>query len=132
LKPRHSCPYSYRDGMQANGGLFPFILNTHITSNCFFYLHSPSNLPASKEPQRPSKYEDTSAHIGEGLGLSVFDVWIAAFECSTIFRNVSPHHQFTSQKKESSVTLLWKHLLPIGNRIANSRLSSIYLSIRIA
>ena len=56
----------------------------------FFYLDAPTTLPTETEPPRPSKYEAKSAHIGEGLGLFVFDVWIAAYESSTYFRNVSP------------------------------------------
>jgi len=96
-----------------------------------FYLHAPASLPAEREPPGPSKNEANSSHIGEGLVLSVFDVWIAAYESSTFFRNVRSRHQFTSQKKESSATLLWKRLLQIGNRNANSRMSSTYLSICI-
>jgi len=41
-KQSYSRPYAKREGMQGNGGLYPFILNTHITSKLFF-LSSPSS-----------------------------------------------------------------------------------------
>ena len=53
-----------------------------------FYLHAPATLPVETEPSGPSKYEATSAHIGEGFGLFVFHFWIAAYESSRFFRNV--------------------------------------------
>ena len=103
--------------MEGREGLFPFILNTHITSTLFFIPSLTSQFTRREETTDTRKYEAKSAHTDEGLGLSVFDVWITAYESSTFFRNVRPRHQFTSQKKESSATLLWKHLLPIGNQM---------------
>jgi len=79
--------------MQGNGGLYPFILNTHITSTLLFYLHSTANLPAARNPSVPSKYKAKFAHIGEEIGLSVFNFWIAACESSTFFRYVRPCQQ---------------------------------------
>jgi hypothetical protein len=43
-----------------------------------FYLHSPATLTEARKTPESSKYEDKSAHIGEGLGFFVLDVWIAA------------------------------------------------------
>jgi len=84
-----------------------------------FYLHAPENLTAAREPPGPSKYEAKTAHVGEGLGLFVFSVSVAAYDSSTFFRNVRARHQFTSQKKESE------------NGNENSRLSNSYPSICI-
>ena len=103
--------------MEGRGGLFPFILNTHITSTLFFLPSLTSQFTRREGATDNRKYEANIAHIGEGLDLSVFDVWIAAYESSTFFRNVRPRHQFISQKKESSATLLWQHLLPNGNHM---------------
>jgi hypothetical protein len=88
--------------MQGNGGLFPLILNTCIRSTLNFYHHSPANLPVAKGRPGPSKYETTSAHIGEWLGLSVFDLWIAAYECSTFFRNVPEEGIISNPAVEAS------------------------------
>jgi hypothetical protein len=96
-----------------------------------FYFHSSTTLSAAREPSGPSIYEDQSAHTGEGLGPFRFDVWIVAYVSDMFFRNVRPHHQFTSQTKESSAIRLWKYLLLIGNPNANSTMSSIYPSICI-
>ena len=90
-----------------------------------------SQFTRREEATDPSKYEAKIAHIEEGLGLFVFDVWTAAYEISTFFRNVRIRHQLTSQKEEWSATLLWKNLLLIGTRNENTRISITYLSIRI-
>ena len=90
-----------------------------------------SQFTRREEATDPSKYEAKIAHIEEGLGLFVFDVWTAAYEISTFFRNVRIRHQLTSQKEEWSATLLWKYLLLIGTRNENTRISITYLSIRI-
>jgi len=89
------------------------------------YLHAPATLHELREPLGPSKYDAKSAHTGEGLGLILFDVWTAVYVSSNFFRNVRPHQQFRSQKKESSATLLW---CSAGNRNVNSRMSSNYVS----
>jgi hypothetical protein len=74
---------------------FYSFLTPTLHRRCFFFLSRPSNLPVETEPPGPSKYEATFAHIGEGLGLFVVDVWIAAYDRRTFFRNVrilSPVH----------------------------------------
>ena len=86
-----------------------FYINSILTPKLHFvafYLHSAANLSAASKPPGPSKYETNSTHIREGLGLFVFALWIAAYECSTFFLNVRPRQPGTSEKKESLVTLL--------------------------
>ena len=95
-KKSYSRPYAKREGMQGNGCLYPFILDTHSTSKLFSYLHPAANLPAARKPPRSSKYETNNTHIGEGLCLFVFGLWIAAYESSTFFLNVRPRHPVTS------------------------------------
>jgi hypothetical protein len=79
-------------------------LTPTLHGHCFLPSRT-SHFTRGKVAIGSSKNETNSAHIGEGLSLSVFDLWIAAYESSVLFRNVRPRHHFTSQKKESSATL---------------------------